>query len=365
MSEKILDIETWKTEYPFLIDVWTTYNNFDKTVEDSGGKHFSLCNLILQSMYVEGTEHNDFCMRLMRNLGYFSEEKQIYAPTVERCNILKNWIYNSIKNNKITDDIINRCFIEYTEHMTKRKNDKICYIDAYDDNYKERIYMTVLHIFENNVHTISNVLNGHDEESKIRGRKFVCDCLKIYKYMNLAHCHNKGYRQEELTGTCLKLSHFESSYILLGNSINSINLKIPSLYNIDSECLDKRPSLEQKSVLALLDQGDASHRHGNVLRASAEDQDSESPETFSGPIVNEDSSMKKTITTTIGTFAGASSLLALLYRFTPAGRLVNPQLRTTTGIMNNNFYGEEANGMLFDGNEHNRFNSYNIGYEAV
>ncbi|KMZ98973.1 hypothetical protein PVNG_03812 [Plasmodium vivax North Korean] len=259
-------------------------------------------------MHVEESEYNNFCMKLMRNLGYFSEEKQIYAPTVDRCNILKNWIYNSINKEKITVDVINKCYTVYTEHMSRRGNNKICHIDVYDDIYKERIYATLLHIFETKVSIIRDKLNGHDEESKIPCKKFVCDCLKIYKYMNVSYCPNEGYNREEHKDTCLKLSQFKSSYNLLRDSIDSKKHKIPSLDEKDNECFENKPPAQLNTLLTLTDHPVPSYVLGDGL-------DGPTGQKFSTPLENKDNSLQKNITTTIGTVSGASSLLALLYKF--------------------------------------------------
>ncbi|KMZ88602.1 hypothetical protein PVBG_04811 [Plasmodium vivax Brazil I] len=253
-------------------------------------------------------------MRLIRNLGHYSIGTSYFDPTFERCNILYNWLYRSSKSDQITDIIIEKCFKDYNDQMEKMTRNYKCSYYLYKNMYLDPIKINILNLFENNMQIIKSILNGHDEESKIHCQKFVCDCLKIYKYMKMSYCHNTSYKKK-ITDTCLKLRQFEGSYNFLRNSIDSINPKTPSLDNIDSECLNKSPSLEQKVVLSVRDQGDGSHRYGNVLGESAGDQDRESSETYSGPIVNEDSSMKKTITTTIGTVAGASSLLAFLYKF--------------------------------------------------
>ncbi|SCO73013.1 Plasmodium vivax Vir protein, putative [Plasmodium vivax] len=78
-----------------------------------------------------------------------------------------------------------------------------------------------------------------------------------------------------------------------------------------------------------------------------------------------DNSMKNNITTTIGTVAGASSVLAFMYKFTPTGRLLNARLRRSGGRINNNLYANEESELLFDGFANTDINSYNIGYEAA
>ncbi|SCA81952.1 VIR protein [Plasmodium vivax] len=352
--------------YPFLKEVSTTYKEFDNELEDYNRQIDVICDsYVLKDSSEDINKNRQFCKKLMRNLGYFSIDPKFYAPSYERCNILYNWIYNSINNKKITDDIINKCFNEYNSYMDSIYKPVRCSIKSYDENYKEPINITLLHIFETNMHIINNKLNGPREESKIPCLKFVCGCLKIYKSMNETYCHNGEGIQDDYRNTCFKLKKFKESYNMYLYNNSKLSAIIPSLDNIDKDLLDKCQE-DEKRLRLDSDADETQLRYSaNSLPTATEGQRIFSEEGRTITHGNGDSSMKKTITTTIGTFAGASSLLAFLYKFTPAGRLVNPKLRRTTGIINNHFYGEEANGMLFDGNEHNQFNSYNIGYEAV
>ncbi|CAG9474643.1 unnamed protein product [Plasmodium vivax] len=366
MTDDILDIAKWEQKYPFLNDVIATYNGFDKAVVDdeNESKFDVLCKQIITQSNGDLSIHTDICMKLMRNLGYFSLNPKVYQFTHDRCNILFNWIYKLIKEKKIADNVINKCFVEYNSYMDNIYNDKRCYRFLYDKIY-EPIKVTLLDIFDNNMHIIEKMLKTEKQEIKIPCRKFVCECVNIYKYMNNTYCPKGKAKIEDYSSTCSKLEQFKNSYMLILYSKSDLSPIIPSLYNIDKDLLAKCRDHENKLQLDSKGLETQESYSGNSLSRATEGQSNLLADGTTITPANVESSMKKTITTTIGTFAGASSLLAFLYKFTPAGRLVNPKLRRTTGIINNNFYGEEANGMLFDGNEHNGFNSYNIGYEAV
>ncbi|CAG9474554.1 unnamed protein product [Plasmodium vivax] len=366
MSKNITDIEYWKDDYPFLNEVWTTYNGFNKDVVDDEdkSKYSVLCKQIIEGSKGDLSIHTQICMKLMRNLGYFSLDPEYYQLSRERCNILYNWIYNLINKKKITDKVIDKCFEMYDFEMKSKRNDKKCY-HYRDIKLYEPINITLLNIFNDKLSTIKTALVNEDTFISTKGRNFVCECVKIYKRLDEKYCHNGEGKRENYNSTCLKLKQFMGEYNFLRNILGDLNPYIPSLDKIDKELLAKCP--ETKNILQL-DSGTPEtsvSSSANSLPTATEGQSNLLEKGATLTSGNMESSMKKTITTTIGTFAGASSLLAFLYKFTPAGRLVNPKLRRTTGIINNNFYGEEANGMLFDGNEHNGFNSYNIGYEAV
>ncbi|CAG9474563.1 unnamed protein product [Plasmodium vivax] len=361
MSENITDIANWEKKYPFLDKVWSTYKNFDNKVDVDKTSYDSLCNIILDGSSVELSMYKDFCMKLMRNLGYFSVVPQSYMYTQERCTILYNWIYNSIGKKKTTDDVVNKCFKEYTDNMPYVPNIKKCSKRSYDEKIEEPIKITLLDVFNNNMQNIKNILNGQDEESKISCRKFVCDCLKIYKYLNESYCRNKIFHKEELTGTCLKLKLFMESYELFRYNNGVLIPNIPSLDNIDNVCSEQNTQAKPNMLLNLNEQG----APGQAVR---EGSDGSLRGNLPTSLESTDNSMNKNITTTIGTVAGASSLLAFLYRFTPAKNMIYSRFRGGRGRVHSNMY-EDGHNELFNVHEVENFSSYdqryNIGYGSV
>ncbi|VUZ99400.1 PIR protein [Plasmodium vivax] len=345
--------------YPFLKEISSTYEYFDSTTEEGNNLYGVLCsNYILKQINEESNStYRSFCIRLMKNLRYYTSDAEKYILTKERCNILFNWMHKLINEQSIKTNIINKCFEEYDREMKRIKNSNKCH---YFRNIKihEPINITLLDIFDNKMPTIEATLMDPDISNRAVGRKYVCECLKIYKDMNDKYCLNGKENREDNSSTCSKLKQFKKSYMLYLYNNSSLRAIIPSLDNIDKDLLDKCQE-DEKRLRLDSDADETQLRYSaNSLPTATEGQIIFSEERRTITHGNGDSSMKKTITTTIGTFAGASSLLAFLYKFTPAGRLVNPKLRRTTGIINNNFYGDDVN-------EHNGFNSYNIGYEAV
>ncbi|KMZ77083.1 hypothetical protein PVIIG_05517 [Plasmodium vivax India VII] len=292
-------------------NVWTTYNDFDNDVDvNDYNSYNSLCYYILKDNNEELIKYSNFCMKILRNLGYLSVVPKIFAPTSERCNMLYNWIYNSIDENKTTKYIVDKCFKMYTDDMEAKGLIPNCSKLSYENDFEEPKKMTLLQIFEYNMQIIIDILKDKSYPDNIPWRKFICECVKIYKYMNDTYCPKQENKKHE--STCLKLSHFKIAYNMFRNNIGALNYYIPSLDNIDDEFKVNCPR-EPNQVLnsARVTYPDTTSRMG--LSTAAGDYDAALAEDLRAPHEIVDSSMKN-ITTTIGTLAGASSVLALLYR---------------------------------------------------
>ncbi|GAB69825.1 hypothetical protein PCYB_005740, partial [Plasmodium cynomolgi strain B] len=240
MSKNITDIENWKDDYPFLDAVWTTYNGFDKALVDDEdkNKYSVLCNQIINQSKGDLRIHTDICTKLMRNLGYFSIDSKVYQLTHERCNILFNWIYKSINEKKITDNIINKCFEMYDSQMSSMGNKIKCYFYS-NIKIHEPINITLLDIFNDKLSTIITALMNKDTSISTKGRNFVCEYVKLYKRMNDKYCIDGRGINEEYSNTCLKLNQFKTSYMWTLYSKSDLSPIIPSLDNIDKDLLAK------------------------------------------------------------------------------------------------------------------------------
>ncbi|KMZ89768.1 hypothetical protein PVMG_04598 [Plasmodium vivax Mauritania I] len=312
MSKKITDIENWKNDYPFLEEVWSTYKYFDDTNEEGNNKYDVLCsNYILNKIDEESSRYRGSCIRLMKNLRYFSSEADYYKLTKWRCNILFNWMYKLMNEQNITPNIINKCFEVYDDDMKSQKNDNKCHYFR-DIKIHEPINITLLDIFDDNISTIKTALMNKDASISTNARNFVCECVNIYKYMNDTYCPKGKEKIEDNLSTCIKLGNFKDSYKLYLYDESDLRTIIPSLDNLDEDLLVKCSDKEEKLQLVSIGLGTP---EGYQEHSSTEDFEGAKPYLgMDTTLGNEDSPMRKTITTTIGTFAGASSLLALLYK---------------------------------------------------
>ncbi|SCO65453.1 hypothetical protein PVT01_030026800 [Plasmodium vivax] len=300
-------------------------------------------------------------MKLIRNLGHYYVDDNYFDPTFERCDILYNWLYHSSKNEKNLDDIIEKCFIDYKDQMNGKNRDCKCSYDSYKNMYLDPMKINILKIFNNNIEILRQILIGTDDSKKTLCGKFVCKCLKIYKDMNETYCFTHGEQSPKQKNTCLELYLFSSAYNIFHNMLVGIDPKIPSIYETKKEILDKCEPYENTPANFMLADGN-SHGHQH----SREDQGRTGP-SFSGDINGENkrSSASSTVSTALGTVAGASSLLALLYKFSPGRNWIRSGFRGGRSRINSNLYAEGPSELLFDGMENNGFNSYSIGYEAI
>ncbi|SCA81820.1 Plasmodium vivax Vir protein, putative [Plasmodium vivax] len=151
--------------------------------------------------------------------------------------------------------------------------------------------------------------------------------------------------------TCEQLDSFARSYQIL---------------YIDESVRDKIPSLEYEKPVNLHGcESDESLRG----RPSTDTYPKEKPvETPQAPQFNENNdssnSMSPTVSTALGTLAGASSLLALLYKFSPGRNWIRSGFRGGTERISSNLYAEQPNEVFYDGFEGDAMSSYNPTYNV-
>ncbi|KMZ76759.1 hypothetical protein PVIIG_05867 [Plasmodium vivax India VII] len=261
-------------------------------------------------------------MKLLRNLKYYADFSKYFKPTNERCDILYNWLNNSVKKDAINEKIINKCFEQYDVLKRIMKDDVKCSYKTNNENFEDPMNIILLNIFDYNMKIIKDTLTGNNMSEKIPCQKFVCDAIKIYNLMYKRYCPDKEQDSEKIKKTCLNLRNFKNSYDIFRRDLGSLKDYIPSLDGVDNEILDKC-SLDAKKKLLASGEGEMTGRTSVTgMDTLVENLDNSLPRGYpSGedspmPFGNGDNPMKKTITTTVGTVAGASSLIALLYRVT-------------------------------------------------
>ncbi|KMZ77243.1 hypothetical protein PVIIG_05196 [Plasmodium vivax India VII] len=253
-------------------------------------------------------------MKLVRNLGCYYSDPKYYNPNNDRCIILYNWIYNTKKKYKHSNEIITECFNDYIHLMSHVPGNHKCSYDSYINFYEEPIKMTILDIFNNNIQNIIIKLMGGYGNDNFSAQNFVCECVKLYKEMEKQYCTKKIGMDNKSVQTCQMLKSFKTTYMEFFYKKLDKNDNIPSLYNVEDEYTNK--CLSNKIELP---KGDPTYDNVHALSSLPEDADEKKNE-FSSPqpYNNEktDSSMSSTVSTAIGTMAGASSIIALLYKVT-------------------------------------------------
>ncbi|SCA81926.1 hypothetical protein, conserved [Plasmodium vivax] len=325
MAQFSMDIDKWKAKYPFLKNAWASYEEFEKHVEEDDDPqlfYWSTCNYIVKTTVNNNSKYFDFCKKLTRNLGAYSTDQRIINSSFERCKNINSWLNYLIRKYNISNDFIQKCFDKSKPLEGARDKNNICTYYPYEKDINEEDMLKIT-IFVDNISTILDILKDKTHEHNCLGRKFLYECSNIYKKINKDYC-SKG-ESSDTENICSKLDDFRTNYNAFIPSISDIPEKIKSLNAEVVEFTDVCSSNESEKKLA----SDGVHRTGSSGTSST--------------------------TTALGTVAG----------ITPAGRWMNFGLRGGRRGINNNLYGDEGNEMLFDGNVHSEFNSYNIGYEAA
>ncbi|KMZ88589.1 hypothetical protein PVBG_04798 [Plasmodium vivax Brazil I] len=346
MSENILDIGKWKEMvclyncffityfidillnyiysfihkymvlYPFLNNVLTIYGEFDNPVEgDTNQNDYDvLCDQIVRTSNADLGKHKNVCMKLMRNLGHRSINSNFLYPKQERCNVLYNWIYNSIKKHSIPWNVIIKCYEDYTTLKNVMNNKYICPYYSYDDTYEEPINIIMLQIFESSMDIIKDNFIDKNNSINLRCKSYVCELVNLYNIMNSRYCLNLDENDIKRKSTCDILKNFKTAYMLFLFGDKNLNDNIPSLDNVEKEytkkCLPSKPEVPSNAP-----------RDNDVLELPSLPVDSGEKINvfpFPSPLNGEKpgSSTSSTVSTAIGTLAGASSILALLYKVT-------------------------------------------------
>ncbi|KMZ88579.1 hypothetical protein PVBG_04788 [Plasmodium vivax Brazil I] len=302
------------------------YNEFDEPVGDDIYLYQPFCNPLMIELRNENVEQKNFCLKLIRNLGHYSKDFKFKKFNSVYCTNLNYWVYNSLKKYNIPYEIITRCYNDYNEVMRKTGNQSICSYSSYDDIYEEPINIIILNIFESNMHIIQSALEGTYDSIFLPLRMYICECIEIFKKMYKKYCPEMDKDSDKKKSTCDVLESIKRTYDSYISGKLYQNNKIPSLDNDGEEyfalCPQYNPSLKLTSK--------ANGRLpvvGSLTGEKVEDTDESSLyvghkkyQTDSFPSLSEDngenqvSPTARTVSTTVGTIAGASSVLALLYK---------------------------------------------------
>ncbi|KMZ83226.1 hypothetical protein PVBG_05196 [Plasmodium vivax Brazil I] len=256
-------------------------------------------------------EQNNFCMKLVRNFGHHSNNHKFLHYNREWCYDLNNWIYNSMIKHKIPKNIITECFGEYNFHMKGIGKDPRCIDYSYDKIYDDTINIIILKIFETNMGIVKNIISGN-VSFNIPLQKYVCECVKIYKEMRSRYCPNSDIHYENGEGTCNLLNTLKQTYMSFIYNQPHKNYKIPSLDNIEADYFAKCVPQELKQLVSATSSGT------ETLDSSLVSDDYGNPRKYPSQEAlnkeNQKNTLSSTVSTAFGTVAGASSVLALLYK---------------------------------------------------
>ncbi|CAG9474694.1 unnamed protein product [Plasmodium vivax] len=336
MAELSMDINQWKAEYPFLENAWKKYEEFEKLVEVKEGfdkNYIQNCAFIIGTLGTDTKKYLSFCEKLLRNLEPYKDNQIISEPNDKSCKSLQSWIYYLKMKYSIPNKLIQECYRISETRYGVRVNNHICPYSPYEEVVNVEKDMPKINIFVDNISTIQNILKDNTNNYNHLGKQFLKECFKIYNKINDDYCSSG--KNSDTINICLQLKEFKSHYDTLKSTL--------------SEMPEDKMSLNADVIQI---QDNSPLNEGNKESVSDEDQ-------------NTGSSVPSSTTTALCTVAGVSSTLALLYKFTPAGRWINFGLRGGRRGINKDLHGYEGNEILFDAKAHSKFNSYNIGYKAA
>ncbi|KMZ95759.1 hypothetical protein PVMG_05358 [Plasmodium vivax Mauritania I] len=268
----------------------------------------------MEKLGYDKEEYKSFCLKLIRNLGHYSENLKFLKFNPEDCTNLNNWVYNSIKKYDIPDNIITECFDDYKTFMDKTYNISRCSYYSYDDIYEEPINIIILNIFVSIIDIIQNTLDGTYVSNNFPLRNYICECIKIYKDMKEKYCPMSNTKSENRYKTCEILNTFKKTYESYLSDTQHKNYKTKSLDNDEAEYLAMCQPDESKSALTV-----GWDEATSTLQPATQDRDKnlgDVPHPYTLTEETSPNSISSTVSTAFGTVAGASSILALLYKVT-------------------------------------------------
>ncbi|SCO65454.1 hypothetical protein PVT01_030026900 [Plasmodium vivax] len=263
----------------------------------------------------------------------------------EWCNNINNWIYYEIDPNILNDAIINRILEKAQPILGNMPNKFYCTFTVLNEKHEPK-ELNKLRIFNENTSIFNNILKKKSSDNYCSCRNFVKDCIKIYRNIKSKHCSTAIDKKKNNKGTCDIVDKFNLYYT--GYLYNAIGIQenLPDL----SSSTDINMNI-QECMLQTNAKGLDSVRGGQSDGSTS----STTPTEAAG----------KTVPTAIGTIAGVSSVLALLYKFSPARTWMHSGLRGNGKMIHTNLYAGGERELLTDGPLIENLNSYNIGYEVA
>ncbi|CAG9474594.1 unnamed protein product [Plasmodium vivax] len=338
MTGKILDIEKWKTEYPFLNEIWKFYDKLDETLsETDNGAYSQLCSTV----GIYGTDRVDekknTCKRLFRNTFLLSNSGYRFDVFSKYCDILYIWLYFEIEKNKLDARIINKIFQDSIKAAQQKSRNKIsCPYVSYHEILHEPEKLMKLSTFNKNAEKFQSVLMNKNDSSDCSCQKYVFDCVNIYNDMYGKYCSDE--HSKDNTQLCEIAKQFGTLYTgYLFNKRNDISYELKPLSSTTTNhVVNCQTNID------------------SVISTSTGEQSS--------------SVTSKTLNTALGTMAGIPPFLVLIYKFTPVGTWFRSKYRKGADVFKN--VDEEIEKEIYNPRYENaNLNysqaTYNVAYEQL
>ncbi|VUZ99397.1 PIR protein [Plasmodium vivax] len=257
MTEDIYDIEMWKKKYPFLDRIWKSYEKFDKSVDEDGNKviYNSQCNVIREQAQIEEGKYNDFCMKLVRNLGLFAKNPEYERPNPEGCQFLNQWVYYMTTKDKIPDNFTKEIFDRSNTIISVPNEKHVCPYYSYEEKIKEPPNIIKIFNLQIVMDDLVSILKNDNHENNCSCRNFVSECTNTYKRMNREHCSGGNKSDPNNVSTCTHLSTFSTLYELFISLDQDLKSKLPYLTDDTMNDIIHCESKNPREVLTKLSPG--------------------------------------------------------------------------------------------------------------
>ncbi|CAG9474544.1 unnamed protein product [Plasmodium vivax] len=242
--------------FPFLEEIWKSYN-FDKDLEESEVNQISsLCNEVIAYRGHNIENHKNVCKKLLRNLKLLHSECNNTDDFVKYCNNINNWLYYEIKQFKLVDSIINDIFDKSVEIVPKSSRKIDCSYFSFNEGLLETDSLARLRIFNNNSDNIKDILEKKCDSALCSCREFIHKFVNLYKSMNIKYCSDEKKNSPTYKGTCEIVNEFNKLYIsfiynMLGSKYEfpdlSSNMITYSIYGCQSDVTDTGSALPEQS----------------------------------------------------------------------------------------------------------------------
>ncbi|KMZ95743.1 hypothetical protein PVMG_05342 [Plasmodium vivax Mauritania I] len=189
-----------KEKYQFLGDILNLYDKLDQPggENDQNKEILILCDKAPLLKRDTG-EYKKFCKKLLNNLLLLTKDDYGGNNFLKYCDILYMWMYFEIKKNDIPDDITKPIFDQSVMMIKKKLTKTTCPYFNFNEKINEPTKLINLHIFNNNVDTIQGLLKNSDKSKYCYLKKYVYECVNIYKEMNktynfLGNCNSSQHK---------------------------------------------------------------------------------------------------------------------------------------------------------------------------
>ncbi|KMZ76742.1 hypothetical protein PVIIG_05600 [Plasmodium vivax India VII] len=177
-----MDIEKIPQQYPFLKSYWKFYKEYDESVTE-GDEFYTFYDNKVQYHNVNKETYRDIFAKLLKNLKY-TNEKFERTKDIVNCRYLYQWIYHTTKQLDNLEMIISILFQKFNEQDNPMGRIKKCPYYTYRTYNEDSENIIKLHICEDNIFNIRDILKDTKKENRCLGRKIIYECVNIYKKIN-------------------------------------------------------------------------------------------------------------------------------------------------------------------------------------